>query len=755
MKRFLISTMIAVMALSPVTAFADTPTDNGYDNGYGYEENGYAEENGEAADVPHLATTIATAETAAAQFMEAMSVAGMTVAVVDINNNFTWQQGFGYANAVEGTPITPDTVFSIASVAKTFTAVSIMQLVEEGLLDLDEPIITYLPEFSMRTNPVYGGDYRNITARMLLTHTSGIHEYQGEGFVSVEGQDPLALDNLMPILANLHMQNAELNRITYNNTAYSMLGILVARLRGNQDNFFQGFVDATDERIFAPLGMDNSSFAIDENNRGNITAPHDDATTPSEAFVYVSATPGGGMVASTTDMIAFMEAMLTDGGGILQPATVDEMFALQNMGITKPSAMPTGLEMGLGVMHWTRPNGATTTGHGGNLQHHSDMIIDRENGIGVFVSVNTTVAAPVPTLLAPMVWEAAVLELTGQPVATDGSFGTPVVIEDLQDVVGFYPMFGELIINENGNLAFTNVPGAGELELETEDYTTFTTIAGDVWFDKIDGFTFLFLDTDLVGERLNMVPATPEIAAFMGTIYDETGEIAVGSLSLNDRGYVVYEAGGLTFMANPVGDNAIHFAGRTRMLGSVMEFEVVDGEIFAQFSNSRVMIRPVVADEAVVEDSASEGSLLDLIAPEAPEVADADTGAEADAGAEAAVQAIDLRFIIGQEEFIFNQETLTAEQAPYIDTRYNRTMVPASVLATVFDATIEILDDETATITIGDTVVTLSLAESLPEGMGAALYNDGILLVPLAYVLIDLGVTIRWDGSSQTVYVLR
>ena len=127
----------------------------------------------------HVATQQAT------EIMEALSIAGMTIAVVDIDSGFIWLQGLGYANAATREPVTEYTLFSVGSTAKTFTAVAVMQLVEAGLLDLDEPIVTYLPEFSLLPNPAFGGDFRNITARMLLAHVSGVHEFQGEGFFSV------------------------------------------------------------------------------------------------------------------------------------------------------------------------------------------------------------------------------------------------------------------------------------------------------------------------------------------------------------------------------------------------------------------------------------------------------------------------------------------------------------------------------------------------------------------------------------------
>lgn len=65
-------------------------------------------------------------------------------------------------------------MFQVGSTSKPFTAVAVMQLVEQGIIDLDEPIVTYIPEFSLLTSPVFGGNSDNITTRMLLSNTSGI-----------------------------------------------------------------------------------------------------------------------------------------------------------------------------------------------------------------------------------------------------------------------------------------------------------------------------------------------------------------------------------------------------------------------------------------------------------------------------------------------------------------------------------------------------------------------------------------------------
>lgn len=440
-KRMVAGVLAATMMIMPINIMAD-----------------------ETSGMFETTKQVALEQTAA--LMEMFGVPGVTMALVDVDSGFTWTQGLGYAYAAGGVAVTEHTLFPIASSAKVFTAVAVMQLVEAGLLDLDEPIITYLPEFSVLPNPLYGGDYRNITTRMLLTHTSGLHEALGDYFVNIYGgPNRYIMNSMLPFLASQHMQNEEINRITYNNTGYILLGILVARLSG-AENYFDGFVNFAQENIFNPAGMSSSSFDITPYNRPYIALPHYDAETASEFFLYIGGTPAGGMVSNAVDMARFMHIMLNGGiygndesTRILQPSTIEAMLPVENFGINFPTSAPTGMEMGLGFMHLSRSNGAISTGHGGNLLHHTEMIIDFENGIGVFVSVNAIAGGAVPGLIGEAIWKAAVYEKTGVEVPLNAYFGTPFVAENLEELVGWYATAGELRLNQDGVLYFPSPLG--------------------------------------------------------------------------------------------------------------------------------------------------------------------------------------------------------------------------------------------------------------------------------------------------------
>ena len=187
------------------------------------------------ADTVGLATERAEA---LVESIDAFSgVPGLTIAIVDAENGFTWTQGFGYADTTNSIPVTEYTVFEIASITKAFNAIAVMRLVEEGLIDLDEPIITYLPNFSILPHPVDGGDYRNITARMMLNYTSGLPMFLplnngGVSMFTSDGHSEEYMNNFLMHLSNETMIAQEGARTSYSNTGVETLGILIASMAG-------------------------------------------------------------------------------------------------------------------------------------------------------------------------------------------------------------------------------------------------------------------------------------------------------------------------------------------------------------------------------------------------------------------------------------------------------------------------------------------------------------------------------------------
>ena len=357
--------------------------------------------------------TIETATSTTLRMMEEMSIPGVTIALVDAETGFSWTQGFGYADSGNGLRVDEHTLFQIGSASKLFTAVAIMQLVEQGIIDLDKPIVTYLPEFSILPSFRFGGNPDNITARMLLTNTSGVvSDNFGGGFMTVGNEHYRgAMNDALDWIVTQEMTFEEGTQFDYANTGWVLLGIIAARMTGHSD-YFDGFVQYTDEFIFELLGMDRSTYQF-LGSLTNVAMPYLETGTPEEMFL-TNALSAGSVLSSAHDMARFMQTMLSDGTLDGQRLLTQEtiMYMLQNH--TTHVEMAPGFEgYGLGAIHMN-VNGLETVGHGGNsLFYHTELIFNLENGLGVFVSTNSATGAAAASPIAHEIMAAALMEKTG------------------------------------------------------------------------------------------------------------------------------------------------------------------------------------------------------------------------------------------------------------------------------------------------------------------------------------------------------
>lgn len=155
-----------------------------------------------------------------------------------------YRNGHGMANLEHNISISPDMVFRLGSLTKQMTTASIMMLAEEGLLQVDDSIARYFPDY-----PAHG---YTITLRHLMTHTSGIIDFLAiEEFSDIEKEDITAMD-VVEFFQNQPMNFAPGEAYSYTNSGYVMLGAIIEQLSG------QSYEDFVQERIFTPLGMDNT-----------------------------------------------------------------------------------------------------------------------------------------------------------------------------------------------------------------------------------------------------------------------------------------------------------------------------------------------------------------------------------------------------------------------------------------------------------------------------------------------------------------
>ena len=422
-----------------------------------------------------VSSTNVIAPILAAEFMALSNAPGVVMAIVDKNNDFVWTQGFGYADTTEERFVDEFTIFNLASISKSFTALAIMQLVEKGEIDLDEPLVTYLPHFSVMPCPFEGGSYENITVRMLLNHTSGIHnDFPASGILSIGGHDARFMNNFLANLSQTHMASPENVTVSYNNNAYIVLGILLASLAGCED-LFEGFADLMNERIFQPLGMNMTSFGVNPDLTEFLAMGYDEEGIQ-DIFLYFNGLPSGGINSNAHDMTRFMESVLRggelDGNRVISESTLDYMLTPQEFDFVNAPHKLGNMRPGIGFHEISSVfflDGFTFVGHSGNIVHYnSDMIFCFDNGIGVFISSNGMGALGMERIYSEFLLRSVIDELEGVLYLPEDDLTVhPIQANDyyLSDYVGVFMVagasyFSNVFLTEDGSLAIDGLPAA-------------------------------------------------------------------------------------------------------------------------------------------------------------------------------------------------------------------------------------------------------------------------------------------------------
>ncbi len=280
---------------------------------------------------------------------------------------------YGYADLPSLSPVTPETLFEIGSIGKTFTAVLILQLVEEGLVDLDAPVAEYLPWFEVRSR------FAPITVRHLLTHSAGI--INGSDITSDSRFDVYALRE-----TDAGAPPGEWFR--YSNVGYRALGFLLEEVVGKP------YAHIVRGRILEPLEMTGSEPVITNATRARLATPHTDpfddrpgdVERPLVPATWLETATGDGCQACTApELAAFLRMLLDHGKGprarLLSPESFD---------LVRGPWFDTGhgWKYGCGLGTFPR-DGREVIGHGGDMVGYaSTMCGDLQRGHGAVVLVN-------------------------------------------------------------------------------------------------------------------------------------------------------------------------------------------------------------------------------------------------------------------------------------------------------------------------------------------------------------------------------
>ena len=310
--------------------------------------------------------------------LEDHHVPGATVAVVEDGKLF-FARGYGYADLENREPVVADeTLFRVGSVGKSFTATAVMQLVEEGRLDLDADVNTYLEDFKVPdTYP------QPITLHHLLTHTAGFED-RYKGIKARAAGDLRPLDEFlaedMPARVRPPGEFA-----AYSNYGLSLAGYIVEQVSGMP---YDRYVE---ENILEPLDMRHSTTRQppppDLAGRTSVGYTYEDGGYEARGFEFYNIAPAGSMSATATDMANFMIAHLQNGRfgdeRILEEGTAKEMHRRHFSNDPRVNGIAYGF-------YELDRNGQKIIAHGGDTDlFHTALVLLPERDVGLFVSYNS------------------------------------------------------------------------------------------------------------------------------------------------------------------------------------------------------------------------------------------------------------------------------------------------------------------------------------------------------------------------------
>lgn len=383
-----------------------------------------------------------------------------------------WSGHVGHVGFTPAVQATDDTQFLIGSVTKTFTAVVIMALRDEGRLALDDHLDAYVPE----------APYGAVTLRQLLGHASGLQrEPAGHLWESLDAPD---VERFLADLARTEQVLAPHEGFHYSNLAYVLLSLVVERVTG------QAWEDAVRERILTPLSMTSTGLAPAVGRaRGYQVHPFTQTLREEPLMALRATAPLGGLWSTVADMTRYA-AFVADPEptGILSAKTVDEMCRPVIM--TDPIGWTSGQGLGFGLR---RRGERVFAGHSGAMPGFlTDLRVARADRLGVIVFTNATSGAA-PSALALDLLETV---LDAEPTLATPWTPTTVTTDehgDLTELTGRWWTEGEPV------------------DLELRDGVLWMTMPGsrglldDTRFERVDADTFRAVLGRELGERLEIV----------------------------------------------------------------------------------------------------------------------------------------------------------------------------------------------------------------------------------------------------------
>jgi CubicO group peptidase (beta-lactamase class C family) len=304
-----------------------------------------------------------------ARHMGETGAPGMTLAITNRNGPLRESQ-YGFADLKAGLKVSSQTMFEIGSISKSFVALALLQLVDEGKLDLHKPVANYVPWIKVESS------YAPFTTHHLLSHTAGL--------------------SAVPLLNRVAMSTLKVTsepgkRFVYSNIGYALLGFILEAIDKRP------FAESLQRRVLEPLGMTSSSAIITNDIRDRLAIGYgplkDDRPFPLKGPIgeapWIEVSEAAGSVAATAkDMSAYLQMLLNRGAGPRSRIVSEKSFELLTAPVIEAPFRGEPASYGYGL--WS----SNTDGHlllrhtGGMVAFSSAMYADLTDGIAAFASVN-------------------------------------------------------------------------------------------------------------------------------------------------------------------------------------------------------------------------------------------------------------------------------------------------------------------------------------------------------------------------------
>jgi CubicO group peptidase (beta-lactamase class C family)/D-alanyl-D-alanine dipeptidase len=435
----------------------------------------------------------------------------LSVALVD-DQKVVWAAGFGFQDLAKKVPATAETIYRVGSVSKLFTDVAIMQLVEDGKLDLDAPVAKYVPDFK----PVYKEGEKPITLRMLMAHRSGLVREPPVGNYF----DPTfpSLEKTVGSLNGLPLVYAPEDRTKYSNAAIGLVGFT---LQKTQDEPFEKYVQ---RKVLDSLGMTASSFtptdAVKKNLAEALMWTYHGREFQAPKFELGMA-PAGCMYSTVLDLAKFQSCLFAGGKlgekQLLKAETIAEML--------RPQFTKTEGQRGFGLGFIVGDlDGKKRIGHGGAIYGFAtEFAALPGEKLGAIVVASRDVSNSVVTRIADDALRQMLAAKAGKPLPKI-EMSEPLTLEEARDLAGRWRS-GERCIDifeSGGKVFFESDRGGFRLQLRKSG-TDLITDDTESW-----GNRFAYADGKITSGKLTFTkdkerPMPAEVPAKYAGLIGEYG----------------------------------------------------------------------------------------------------------------------------------------------------------------------------------------------------------------------------------------